>query len=236
MHEVSRRCFIFTGLSALVAGCAETARLQGSRVLDRGVGHVVSSQVSRSPQVPGSPSENLLRPQRESAAIMAVPRSRWAEAQPVRSRLAAMGSVRRITIHHEGWTPVWFEDTRATARRLESIRLAHLQRMKAGDIGYHMVIDRAGRVWQGRDLSYQGAHVRDHNVGNIGVMVLGNFDLQRPTDRQIVTLRDMLTKLMQRYHIRESGVHTHQELNITACPGRVLQAGVSSLRRSGLVA
>lgn len=235
MHDVSRRCFIFTGLSALVAGCAEATRLQGSRTEAHGVGRIASSRVSGPYATPRTSSENLLRSQSESAAIMAVPRSRWAEAQPVQSRLAAMGPVQRITIHHEGWTPVWFEDTRATARRLESIRLAHLQRMKAGDIGYHMVIDRAGRVWQGRELCYQGAHVRDHNVGNIGVMVLGNFDLQRPTDRQIASLSAMLTKLMRRYHIRESGVHTHQELNITACPGRALQAGVSSLRRGGLV-
>jgi len=141
--------------------------------------------------------------------------------------------VERMTVHHEGWTPVWFDDVQSTSKRLESIRRSHLKRFQAGDIGYHFVIDRAGRVWQGRDLRYQGAHVRDHNANNIGVMVLGNFDLQRPTKAQLSTLGFTLAQLMQRYRILSKHVVTHQELNVTSCPGKSLQSQVVAMRRSG---
>ena len=30
------------------------------------------------------------------------------------------------------------------------------------DVGYHYAVDRAGRVWECRPLTWQGAHVRNH--------------------------------------------------------------------------
>ena len=108
-------------------------------------------------------------------------RSTWAKAAPVTSRLNPMGSIKLITVHHEGWTPVFFTGADLTAQRLDLVRRSHIERMDAGDIGYHFIIDRAGLLWHGRELRYQGAHVKDHNSNNLGIMVLGNFDLQQPT-------------------------------------------------------
>ncbi len=147
-----------------------------------------------------------------------------------------MRGVNRITIHHEGWTPVWFTDARSVSQRLESIRRSHLDRLGAGDIGYHLIIDRAGRVWQGRSMGYQGAHVRDHNAHNIGVMVMGNFDLQRPSDAQHAALHQTLVGLVRQYRIPSKHVFTHQEFNVTSCPGRSLQKHTNALRRSGKLA
>ncbi|MEE9213111.1 MAG: peptidoglycan recognition family protein [Phycisphaeraceae bacterium] len=141
-----------------------------------------------------------------------------------------MGKIDRITVHHEGYRPVYFSDMASTAERLELIRQSHLSRMRAGDIGYHYVIDRAGRLWECRDFHYQGAHVKNNNEHNLGVMVLGNFDRQQPTDAQIVTLRDTLSKLMRHYRVPVNRVYTHQEITPTACPGKKLQPTVVSLR------
>ncbi len=163
-----------------------------------------------------------------------IPRKSWTNTSPILTKIHAMGGVKKITVHHEGWTPVWFADTDSTAKRMESIRKSHLQRLGAGDIGYHYVIDRAGRVWQGRDVRYQGAHVREHNPNNLGVMVLGNFDVQRPTDAQMVSLRATVATLMKQHRVPLKLVYTHQELNPTECPGKALQSNMISLRRSGL--
>lgn len=163
-----------------------------------------------------------------------VARSSWARANPIPSRLNRMSGVNMLTVHHEGWTPVWFDDARATADRLEGIRKSHIARMAAADIGYHYIIDRGGRVWEGRSIDYQGAHVREHNEHNIGVMVLGNFDQQQPSAAQLATLRSTLLSLMSQYRLRSNKIYTHQELNKTDCPGRVLQAHMVTLRRSGL--
>ncbi len=165
-----------------------------------------------------------------TSPIRAIPRENWAKGSPISGRLNPMGAYRRITVHHEGWTDVWFSDQAKTAKRLESIRRSHLDRLRAGDIGYHFIIDRAGRLWEGRSLRYQGAHVRDHNANNIGVMVLGNFTRQRPTDVQMNTLGKTLKSLMKRYRVPVGRVYTHQELTPTSCPGKSLQRSMMALR------
>lgn len=144
-----------------------------------------------------------------------------------------MNGVNRITVHHEGWRLVYFTDYRTTAERLETIRASHLQRMGAGDIGYHYIIDRAGRLWEGRDLRYQGAHVKEQNPHNIGIMLLGNFDQQSPSDAQMATLKSTLITLMRAYKVPAQRVYTHRELHNSQCPGTQLQSRITAWRKSG---
>jgi len=95
-----------------------------------------------------------------------------------------MNGVRLITFHHSGDPkPFAATDYVATAQHLEYVREYHRSR-NFQDIGYHFAIDRAGRVWQLRSLAYQGQHVRYNNEHNIGIVVLGNFDLQGMTQAQ----------------------------------------------------
>lgn len=148
------------------------------------------------------------------------------------ARLNPMNGVNRITVHHEGWTQVWFTDKATTAKRLDQIRRNHVDR-GWGDIGYHYIVDRAGRVWEGRNLRYQGAHVKDQNEHNIGILVLGNFNVQQPSEAQMKALVQTIRTLMRAYNVPASRVYTHQELNSSTCPGRNLQQRMISLRRSG---
>lgn len=141
-----------------------------------------------------------------------------------------MGGVNRITVHHEGWTAVWFTDKGTTAKRLDQIRRNHVDR-GWGDIGYHYIVDRAGRVWEGRSTRYQGAHVKEQNEHNVGVLVLGNFNVQQPSEAQMRALVQTLRGLMRAYNVPASRVYTHRELNSSTCPGRNLQARMVALRR-----
>ena len=168
------------------------------------------------------------------AQVRVIPRARWAGGGPRLDRINPMGYVNRITVHHEGWTPVWFDDAASSAKRIESIRNSHQQRGWA-DIGYHYVIDRGGRVWEGRNVAYQGAHVRDNNENNVGVMLLGNFDKQAPSQPQVGALQQMLVTLERHYRVHSSRLYTHQELNRTECPGDSLQAHMVAIRRAGIV-
>ena len=54
-------------------------------------------------------------------------------------------------------------------------------------------------MWEARPLVYQGAHVKDHNPGNIGVVVLGNFEQQAPSEAQLAAVRKHLSALMRAY-------------------------------------
>ena len=115
---------------------------------------------------------------------------------------------------------------------MEHIRQWHLQR-GFGDIGYHYAIDRNGRLWEGRNIRFQGAHVRKHNEQNLGIMVLGNFDKQQPSPAQIHAVNSLLPRLARTYGVRRHRIYTHQELMPTTCPGNALQNHMVRFRRSG---
>ena len=163
--------------------------------------------------------------------ISAVSRSYWHAAAPQASRMTRMGGYDRITVHHEGnATPNYDSNATAVACSLRRIQNAHCKTMHAGDIGYHFIIDRQGTIWQGRELRYQGAHVKSNNSNNIGIMCLGNFEIQQPTQAQVNTLARLCQALMQGYHIPRNKLYGHRELRSTACPGRNLFPLVVNIR------
>lgn len=161
-----------------------------------------------------------------------MPRSAWTNAGVIRSLANPMNGVNRITVHHDAIRSDNIRTQRDAASRLNQVRASHLREGWA-DIGYHYVIDPQGRVWEARPLGYQGAHVKDKNEHNIGVMCMGNFEMQRPTPQQTAALDAFVASLMQRHRIPASRVYTHQELGQTACPGRNLQNYMLATRNRG---
>jgi len=142
-----------------------------------------------------------------------------------------LGGVDRITVHHDGMPPIRIANRMDVARRIDSIRQAH-QNAGWGDIGYHFIVDPFGQVWEGRRLFFQGAHVHDHNVRNLGVLTLGNFEIQTPTRPQQLALSRFVAQRMRQYRVPLDRVYTHRELTPTLCPGRNLQRVMNQLRSS----
>ncbi len=221
-----------TGLSsaALIAGCEGGAR---SGILPRPIWDpVADGQVGkRQPTVVKPP---VVTRTGSGAPGDPIPRSVWTRSR-LGSNINRMNGVNRITIHHEGMkTAVLFSDYERTKQRMELIRSSHTKHRRWADIGYHFVVDRAGRVWEGRPIRYQGAHVRDNNEHNVGLMLLGNFNLQRPTDAQLESMGAMVRYLRATYRVSLRRVYTHKEIRPTSCPGRYLQAKVGSMRSNGV--
>lgn len=115
---------------------------------------------------------------------------------------------------------------------MQLIRTGHLNRGWA-DIGYHFAIDRNGRVFQARPLELQGAHVKNNNPGNLGIVVFGNYEKIRPTQASLESVNKMVAYAMERFNVPLSQVRTHQELRSTACPGRFLQEQMNRTRARG---
>jgi len=163
-------------------------------------------------------------------------RSSWATGQPVRERMVAMGPVRRNTVHYDGMTAFTSTHESASRSRMDNIRAAHQGRVW-GDVGYHYLIDPAGRVWEGRPLGFQGAHVRNHNEGNIGICMLGNYMHQQPNRAQLRSLETTIGGLMQTHRVGVSNVYTHRELGNTSCPGTFMQRAMDNMRtKTGVLA
>ncbi len=167
-----------------------------------------------------------------------LPRTAWG-ARRSRSNLDAMTSIWRITVHHTA-TKLGGTSTRLAAAAIKTFQRQHQDEKGWADIGYHFVIDPAGRIWEGRSLSYQGAHAGspELNAGNVGIALIGDFTVQQPTASQKKSLADLLASLCARYHIDRSHVFTHQEIRPTGteCPGPALQRVIDSWRRGGVKA
>ncbi len=161
-----------------------------------------------------------------------IPRSKWTSAEPKRWLADPMTTINRITVHHDAIMPVPSGSYADSLRRMQLIRTGHLNNGWA-DIGYHFAIDSKGRIWQARPLELQGAHVKDHNPGNLGIVLFGNYEKIRPTQASINSVNQMIAYAMERFQVPLSQVRTHRELRSTACPGRFLQEQMNHTRARG---
>jgi hypothetical protein len=225
-HHPSRRGFLAGSLMAagslLLVGCGS------GRQVVRGTPGVLwpDERPVATPRVPlNPPSTNVTGPAAvpTAQATGVLPRSAWTSTGPIVRLADPMGPITRITVHHDGMPPVTLRTQAEVARRIEQIRRAHVEGRGWADIGYHYVIDPQGRVWEGRPVRLQGAHVQDNNPGNLGILVMGNFDEQTPTASARDALDGFLAEQVRRYRVPLSRVYTHQEFKRTACPGRSLQ-------------
>jgi len=164
-----------------------------------------------------------------------IARASWSPGTALPARMQPMNGIRYITVHHDGIGAFYEHDERASRERLESIRRFHRDDRGWGDIGYHYVIDRQGRIWEGRSVAYQGAHVGNHNEHNVGVMLMGHFEQQSPSERQLAAMQDHVSWLMRRYNVPIGRVFTHREWETarTICPGHSLQVQMDRVRRRG---
>jgi hypothetical protein len=163
------------------------------------------------------------------------PRSEW-YARPVKSNISPMTRITRITVHHTGDASNEMRREECAAR-IRAYQKVHQEPPRDwADIGYHYLMDRAGRIWEGRPIRYQGAHAGNAvlNRGNVGISLLGNYNEQELTGSQKENLANFLTMLCTRYGISPSGgIVTHTEIRpgYTECPGRNLQRFVEEFRR-----
>lgn len=152
--------------------------------------------------------------------------------------------VEEIIIHHTaGKFTVNFEQSK---KELQRIYLMQSVQRKWGDIGYHYLIDGAGRIYEGNlGGKYSvGIHTYSHNKGTLAIALMGDFrpnhdKLTEPMKRSLVNL---IKYLIQEYQIdinqkefylrkkdlsgREMSkniIKGHKELDIrekpTECPG-----------------
>jgi len=158
-----------------------------------------------------------------------MPRSAWTRVQPTLALANRMGGIQRITVHHDAMDAAGFSDAGQARQRLKDIRRAHTD-LGWADIGYHYVIDPMGTVWAARPVQLQGAHVRDWNEHNLGIMLMGNFMHERPTPQALASLRALVRSESARYRVPAGRISTHRELAVTACPGDSLQREIDLAR------
>ncbi len=124
-----------------------------------------------------------------------VPRAEWdpdGDCEPGGDPTYA-SSARFAVVHHTGSHADYDADESASIVR--SICMYHRYTLGWKDIGYNIVVDRFGTVFEGRDgglnRAVQGAHAAGFNRGSIGISTIGCFDSSACTSTTDVW-RDML--------------------------------------------
>lgn len=128
-----------------------------------------------------------------------------------------------IVVHCTATHPDFMENA-TTAERVEEIRRWHVQLNGWSDIGYHYLIDRDGTVAEGRPMSRDGAHVRGHNTGTVGISLFGGHGSSETdafsdhfTEAQDRALRKLISDIeAPRGDLPITG---HNEYAAKACPG-----------------
>ncbi len=128
--------------------------------------------------------------------------------------------VQTLTVHHSG-----FDDDETDPRA--TVRAIYYNQAVGegwGDIGYQLLIDAEGRVYEGaysdsdavpvfgpelgadgRPQMVNGAHVGGFNAGNVGVCLLGNFNDRLPTPAARHTLKIVLAVLAGACRLNPTG-------------------------------
>ena len=194
------------------------------------------------------PSEALARRAgRVLAAFAGFERRMDGFAAPIISRAGWRAAARKgrpvpmtpthVTVHHTEGAQTMTEA--ATAAEVRSIQHYHMAgRAREGkdvwdDIGYHFLIDGAGRVVEGRPAETLGAHTGGANTNNIGIAMMGNFMKVKPTAAQVESLTRLVSFLAVKYKqdpSREHFLEGHRHYNNTDCPGTHIMAILDALR------
>ena len=168
--------------------------------------------------------------------LSVVDRKQWNALPAVPSRLTPLkGSWSRITVHHSADTlsngsDGTLAESKEVVRKIQSYHMQDPGRLY-GDISYHYLIDSAGRIFEGRELEWQGAHAGGiNNNQNLGICVLGDFSRGAPTEAAFTSLQLLLDALRERYRIPTSRVFPHKHFSDTVCPGPALVRRLESYR------
>jgi hypothetical protein len=141
---------------------------------------------------------------------------------------------------------------------LRGIYAYHTQSNGWSDIGYNFLVDRFGRLWEGRyggiDKAVMGAHTGGFNVDTFAVSAIGNFDKVPAPAAMTSAIARVLGWKLSLFHRNPNGTTTltstgggtsryaagtkvtvnvvsaHRNVGYTSCPGSNLYAKLSTIR------
>jgi hypothetical protein len=194
-----------------------------------------------------SPSQHVvLRSVALTGAPAIAPRAAWdANEKIVRAHPLYASSIRLAVVHHTA-TPNDYTPDQAPAI-VRAIELYHVQANGWNDLGYNFLVDRFGRIYEGRGggitRNVIGAHAQGFNTGSVGVAVIGNFTRRQAPAAAVDALVkllawrldlahvDPLSRFSQasrgnpRFRVGEPvalrAISGHRDTDFTECPGRL---------------
>jgi hypothetical protein len=142
--------------------------------------------------------------------------TRYTETVPTSERI---GIIIHHTVYPEGDSQ---EDVQSLLREIDQY---HRER-DFGGIGYNLVVDYAGRLYEARGIDIMGAHTANVNRYNYGVAYMG--DTRKRVTAEAVESIKLVVDLLQQHSNKSLAVAGHNEFRETLCPGTQLDKLVRS--------
>jgi len=100
-----------------------------------------------------------------------------------------------------------------------AIRRYHMKQKGWSDIGYHVGIGPDGSIWLLRPIERSGAHCLGKNSHSVGVVMIGDFDVENPYDNGYATAIDVIAAVCHAYELDADAVYFHRDFANKTCPG-----------------
>jgi N-acetylmuramoyl-L-alanine amidase len=201
------------------------------------------------PDLTPTPGTEPARPGVASAATIQpriISRAGWGADESIRRAAPTYSdTVKAAFVHHTVQSNSYSPSE--SAALIRSDYLYHVRTRGWNDIGYNFLVDRYGRVFEGRyggtTRAVLGAHAGGFNTDSTGVALLGTFSSTRPTSYMLAALERLLAWKLDLTHVDPMGltvltsagganvrypagrrvvVHTilgHRSTSYTDCPG-----------------
>ncbi len=170
-----------------------------------------------------------------------------------RGRPAYAPALKAVVVHHTAQSNDYAPGD--VPRLIRADYAYHVQGRGWSDLGYNLLVDRFGRVWEGRyggiDRAVVGAHAQGFNTGTLGVSLIGDVTRSSPTAAAVAAMSRVAAFAADRGHFDPRGsvvltsggsprysqgrrvrlhrVFGHLETGLTSCPGR-LQGRLGQIR------
>ena len=175
-------------------------------------------------------------------------RAQWGADESIRDKSALRyGTISAGFVHH---TVNANDYTEAQVPAIiRSIYAYHVKSRGWSDIGYNFLVDRFGRIWEGRfggiDKPVVGAHTLNYNDYAFAMSAIGNFDVVQPPDVMLRAYGQLFAWKLSLHGVdpastsQKVGRSTMAAINghrdsptaATACPGKYLYAKLPVIRQ-----
>lgn len=214
----------------------------GSPTTDAKLSIIDPGSAAQDAQV-GAPQAGAAHAAQRRPAIFT--RAQWGANESWRKGSPSYTQVRGVIVHHTAGTNNYTQAQVPAIMR--GIYAFHTKDRGWSDVAYNVLIDKWGRMWEGRagglDRGVMGAHASGWNTNTMGVGVLGDYDK--------VAIPGAAVNAVSRVIAWKAGVHgfspngratingrsvptiqAHRDVGNTTCPGRYMYAQMGNIRRT----
>lgn len=170
-------------------------------------------------------------------------RAQWGADESIMTWTPQVGRVNGAVVHHTAGSNNYTADQ--VPAIIRGIYTYHAQSRGWGDIGYNFLIDKFGRIWEGRaggiERAIVGGHAAGVNSQTFGLSLMGNYDQATVPSVAMDAMARLIAWKLSLHGVPANGtavidgrtmpaVIGHRDVAQTACPGANLYPRLGELR------